>query len=447
MKKILSLLLLLSLVFFFACGPDSSNNKDDDDTDDIDTPVVPVEPDTPKKPDTPDKPDNPNVFTRPDLGNDGINEGKEYGWNTGVLSGLTETITGNVSSAQYFYAQGLDAGWNVGNGFDGSVTNETNWGNPTINQALFDGVRAQGFTIVRLPITWNSAIGSSPNYTINTTALNRVAEVVGYAHNAGLAVIINTHHDNNTWPLPASTSAGNYSTATAKFTALWQQVADKFKDYGDWLIFEPINEPRNGNNWNSDPNGTMYAVLNNWNQVFVDTVRASGSNNEHRYLVVKQYCAKPFLVMDYLELPTDSSPKKLILDFHYYDPEQLCLDGTRLEWNGEDNGSSVRYSFEDFYGEFYQEGLPIIIGECGVSYQGARTGSDAEKANASRYEYLEFMGRAARENGMTPILWDNGSHSTTKNNENFGLFNRTTGVPNSTFSKAAIDAFLKGVRE
>jgi len=439
MKKFLSLLLLLSVIFFFACGPDSNSNKDDDDPDDIDTPVVPVEPDTPKKPDTPDKPEKPYVFTRPDLGNDGINEGKDYGWNVGELGGLTETITGNVSSAQYFYAQGLDAGWNLGNTYDLSSNPRTN------HDELFAGVRAQGFTIVRIPITWGSNIGASPTYTVTTSWMDQIAVVVDAAHGAGLAVIINTHHDNNTWPLPSSTASGTYNTATAKFTALWQQVAERFKDYGAWLIFEPVNEPRNGGNWNGDPNGTMYAVINNWNQVFVNTVRATGGNNEHRYLMVKQYSAKPGLVMERLQIPTDSSPKKLILDFHYYDPEALCLDGAIIDWNAEDHGSLVRYKFEDFYGEFYQEGLPIIIGECGVSYQGAS--SNAAVANASRYEYLEFMGRAARENGITPILWDNGVHSNSRNDENFGLFNRTTGAVNSTFSKAAIDAFIKGIRE
>jgi len=443
MKKFLSLSLLFLVLFFFACGPDSSNNKDDG-TDDTDTPV---EPDKPKKPDTPDTPDNPYVFTRPDLGNDGINEGKDYGWNSGEIGALTSTITGNVSSAQYFYAQGLDAGWNAGNSLDSAGGNETEWGNPALNQALFNGVKAQGFRLVRIPITWSSKIGSSAPYTVDAAFLNRVAEVVGYAHNAGLAVIINTHHDTGAWNLTnAVSSQQNYDNITARFTAFWEQVANKFKEYGDWLIFEPLNEPMTGSNWNGAPNTAMYTVINNWNQAFVDTVRTTGGNNEHRYLIVKQWAAKPHLVRQFLELPTDSSPKKLILDFHYYDPEALCLDGTRLEWNSEDNGSAVRYNFEDFYGDFYLEGLPIIIGECGATYQGARTGSEAATANASRYEYLEFMGRAARENGMTPILWDNGSHSS-KNKENSGLFNRSTGEVNSQFSKDAIDAFIKGIRE
>ena len=435
-KKLWLILFTIIIALSFACvNPGGDDGKDKEEDEDKKTEQK--------------KTGQDEVFTRPDLGNDGINEGKAYGWNAGNLGALTATITGNVTSAQYFYAQGLDSGWNAGNSLDGSPT-ETSWGNPALNQALFNGVKAQGFRVVRIPIRWADKIGSTPPYTVDSAYLDRVAEVVGYAHSAGLVAIIDSHHDDsgNPWNLSsAATNQSNYDTITARFTALWTQIATKFQSYGEWLIFEPLNEPRVGDSWNNAPNNNqqIYDILNQWNQAFVTAVRNTGGNNAHRYLMVKGYAAKPKRVIDKLVLPTDTSPSKLILDFHYYDPEGFCLTGNMFEWTVEDNGSRIRYDFEDVLIKFKDKGLPVIIGECGASYQGARTGVDATTANESRLAYHEYLARVARGNGFTPILWDNGSNSN-KNSENSGLFNRTTGAPNSTISKAAIDAFIGGIR-
>ena len=431
---LIPLLLILSCLFF-ACDKDDSGD-----------PVDPIDPEGPVDP------VDPPPITRPaSLGNDGINQDKEYGWNAGNLGGLTATITGNVSSAQYFYAQGLDAGWNLGNSFD-APNGEGTWA-PASTQALFNGLKEQGFRIVRIPVTWYNNRGEAPTYTINQAYINRVAEVAGYAHSAGLAVIINSHHDNGLFNLNSALDESSYTTITAQFTNLWSQIAEKFKEYGEWLIFEPLNEPRvqSGGTtyWNGAPDGKegVYGILNQWNQVFVDTIRASGGNNAHRYLLVKGYAAKPFLVRDYLQLPTDSSPNKLIVDFHYYDPEGLCLNGNTTTWTVAGNGRRVRYDFEDIYDAFVTKGLPGTIGECGATYQGAREGAEATTANASRLAYLEHMGRTARGYGLTPILWDNGQYDqTVRNGDNFGLIDRATGVVNSDNSKAAIDALIKGIR-
>jgi endoglucanase len=420
-KNIFPLLLILSCLFF-ACVDD---NPPPDDS----------------------PPEYP-VVTHPDLGKDGINEGKDYGWNAGKLGQLKQTITGTVTAAQYFYAQGLDAGWNLGNTFD-APNGEGTWA-PAATQALFNGLKAQGFRIVRIPVTWYNNLGEAPTYTINQAYINRVAEVAGYAHSAGLAVVINSHHDNY-W-LNLDSALTDPDTYTGRLTALWNQIAEKFKEYGEWLIFEPLNEPRvqtgGTTHWNGAPEGKegVYGILNQWQQVFVDTVRASGGNNAHRYLLVKGYAAKPFLVRDYLHLPTDSSPNKLIVDFHYYDPEGLCLNGSTTTWTVAGNGRRVRYDFEDIYDAFVKKGMPGIIGECGATYQGARTGAEKDTAHASRLAYLEHMGRTAREYGLTPVLWDNGEHDRPQNNDNFGLVNRTTGAVNSNISKAAINAFIKGIR-
>ena len=81
----------------------------------------------------------------------------------------------------------LGAGWNLGNQMDAianGVSSETCWGNPLCTQATLDGVKAKGFSTVRIPVTWMGHIGEAPEYTLDEVWLNRVAEIAGYAKKA-----------------------------------------------------------------------------------------------------------------------------------------------------------------------------------------------------------------------------------------------------------------------
>ena len=137
-------------------------------------------------------------------------------------------------------------------------------------------------------------IGDAPEYKIEDAWLDRIAEVVGYAEAAGLNAIINMHHDgadSNHW-LDIKTAAANPSVQSQildQIGAMWGQIADKFRDKGDFLIFESFNEIHDGGwGWgaNRSDGGNQYRCLNEWNQAFVDAVRASGGENSDRILGV-----------------------------------------------------------------------------------------------------------------------------------------------------------------
>ena len=158
----------------------------------------------------------------------------------------------------------------------------------------FKGVQKAGFTSVRIPVTWMGHIGEGPDYKIEDAWMNRVYEVVGYAETAGLKVILNTHHDedhgDDHWLNVASAvnSEDKNTEIKKEINAVWTQIANKFKDKGDFLMFESFNELINGSNWTLTSNQQKIAdIINGWNQEFVTAVRATGGNNSNRWLGIR----------------------------------------------------------------------------------------------------------------------------------------------------------------
>ena len=313
----------------------------------------------------------------------------------------------------------LGLGWNMGNhmdAYDKGVSSETAWGNPEATQATFDGVKAAGFTSVRIPVTWMGHIGEAPDYKIEDAWMNRVAEIVGYAEKAGLNVILNTHHDedhgDNHWQHLKNAVDSDAANTKIKeeIAAVWTQIAEKFKDKGDFLMLESFNELIYGSEWYATSNVEKKCnVINEWNQVFVDAVRATGGNNATRWLGVPGYAASPNF-LKYLTVPTDPA-KKTMLAFHCYDPYDYTIGDKQLpDWghtgtsykNGE---KEIKDLFSSIYSNYIAKGIPIYMGEFGCSL---RNKADA-KAWAYYLYYLEYVVKAAKTYQISAFLWDNGA--------------------------------------
>jgi endoglucanase len=361
----------------------------------------------------------------------------------------------------YFRDEKLLAGWNIGNTLDAhnnGRANETVWGNPRINQELLNGVKKAGFDLVRIPITWMGYIGPAPDHHISDTYLERVAEVAGMAHQAGLKVIINLHHDGATgsggkdsgWLSinKARASKEGYEEVTHEFVRVWKQIAVYFKNYGDWLIFESMNEIHDGNwGWGSESAQTpQYGIVNDWNRLFTETVRGTGANNASRYVALPGYCTVPkHTLASYFQLPQDSAPGRQIVTFHYYDPYEFGIAGTRSEWGSDADKNKVANDFAPFKAKYIDNNIPVIIGETGAVRQLYPDDKAKEdKTRQNRLDYLSYVYGKAKENNLVPIYWDNGAVS--GNGEKFGLFNRRDGQPNSTESEACIKAMIGAVK-
>ena len=347
----------------------------------------------------------------------------------------------------------LGLGWNMGNHFDAyanGVASETAWQGKKATQATFTGLKAKGFTSVRIPATWMGHIGEAPDYTLDEEWLGRIYEVVGWAEDAGLNVILNTHHDEdhgendgNHWQnLKGAVDSEEVNTQVkAEIAAVWGQIATKFKDKGDFLMLESFNELIYGGEWSSSSNTEKKcAVINEWNQVFVDAVRATGGNNETRWLGVPGYAASPNY-LKYLTVPNDPA-KKTMLAFHCYDPYDFTIGDKQLaNWghtgtaykNGEEE---IKTLFNSIYTNYIAKNIPIYMGEFGCSM---RNKNDA-KAWAYYKYYLEYFVKAARVFGIAGFLWDNGADGYGK--ERHGYVDHGTGEYTAN-GKEPVEAMVK----
>ena len=300
---------------------------------------------------------------------------------------------------------------------------ETAWGNPRINQTLLNNIAAEGFDIVRIPITWIGYIGDAPDYKISEERLRRVAEVVNMARRAGLKVIINIHHDATYLDQfaqygwlhvnQASQSSSERERITNKFQIIWRQIAEYFINFGDYLIFESFNEVFSLQ-WPS-PSMEMHDIINDWNRVFVNTVRNTGGNNRSRFLIVKGYASDPEHTINRLIIPSDplNAVNRLIVSFHYYAPHEFT-HGNRLTWGTASERAAVDRMFEDMGRTFKDRGIPVILGEFGLRYNPAI-------ANVQK-DFLSHIVGSGHRHGIPSLYWCGGIID-----DGFLLFDRNTG--------------------
>lgn len=369
-------------------------------------------------------------------------------------NGDGSVVPENNGNLAWQFAERLGIGWNLGNHFDAhnnGVSGETFWGNPKATQATFNKVKAAGFTTVRIPVTWMGHIGPAPDYKIEEAWLDRVAEVVGYAEKAGLIAIINMHHDggDSKYWLNIKGAAVNsevHQQVLDQVTAMWGQIADKFKDKGEFLIFEAFNEIHDGGwGWGTNRNdgGEQYRCLNDWNQAFVNAVRASGGENADRILGIPAYCTNVDISLESFVMPEDSANDRLMMSVHCYDPYDFTLAAKINEWGhtadpsrkvAGDNEADLKKVFEKIYVNYISKGIPVYMGEFGcVNRASARE-------QAFQQYYLKYYAKLAKTYGVPAMIWDNGAKGAGE--ERHAFIDHGTGEYCSTEAKAAIQALV-----
>lgn len=352
------------------------------------------------------------------------------------------------------YAQTLGIGWNLGNSLDAhadGVGNETCWGNGKATQATFDAVKRMGFCSVRIPVTWMGHIGAAPDYKIDEAWMNRVAEVAGYARKAGLKAIINVHHDgaasndNGAASFPkgvwlridkAMSSQDADTQIKDEITKVWTQIAKRFAAEGEWLVFETFNEIHDGM-WGYPINDALYRKMNEWNQTALDAIRATGGNNETRYVGIPCYAANPSFAKAQYVLPKDKAKNRLMVAVHTYDPYDYAGAANTSEWGHTANNNSGSYKesyittiLNNLKNRFISNGIPVYFGEFGCVHR------STERAEAFRKYYLEYNIKNMRDNRIPVMIWDNGTSGSGA--EKFGLINHANGsyVRNSDIDDA-----------
>lgn len=343
------------------------------------------------------------------------------------------------------FAMSLGPGWNLGNNMDAhrnGVAREDGFGNEPATAAAFKTVAEAGFRAVRIPCSWMGNIGEAPEYKLSAERMARLTELVDAAHAEGLKVIINIHHDGfgaefdpekRQWYwldiLGASQDSLKNEAIKAELAAVWKQVAENFKEYDNWLMYELMNEIQDGywgNGANLTDGGAQYRTLNEWNQVALDAIRATGGKNETRFIGVPGYVTSPHLTCEHLVLPTDVVEDKLLVAVHSYDPWDYAGSGLHGEWGhtGKDivEGTSEEVylgMLDQLYDTFVANGVPVYFGEWGCVHR------TTEHAETFRKYYMEYVEKARKDRMMPSFFWDNSYKIA--GDDAFGLIDHATG--------------------
>ncbi|WP_438350291.1 cellulase family glycosylhydrolase [Paenibacillus sp. FA6] len=303
------------------------------------------------------------------------------------------------------YVDNMQPGWNLGNTLDATGDDETSWGNPRVTKELINQISAQGYKSIRLPITWDNHIGEAPDYTIEKAYLDRVEEVVGWALDADLYVMINIHHDSWLW---VSHMEEKHDEVLARYNAAWTQIADRFKDQSDKLMFESINEPRFTDGGSTDET-KMEEMLVELNTSFHTIVRKSGGNNAERPLVLPSLETTPSeerMNALYKTITALNDPN-LIATVHYYGFWPFSVNIAGHTTFDKDTKNDITQTFNNVYSTFIAKGIPVIVGEFGLLGFDTDTGVIEQGEKLKFFEYLTYY---SKEKKIATMLWDNGQH-------------------------------------
>ena len=323
----------------------------------------------------------------------------------------------------------MGVGYNLGNSLEansGGTPNETAWGNPVLTKEFVLAAKAAGFQSIRIPVSYLSKIDDNNGYKIDSAWLDHVQEVVDYCVQNDMYAIVNMHGDGYTtvsggWLLCASS---DQTKIKAKYKACWEQIADRFKNYDEHLIFESMNEEFDGTY--GTPNKTAYNNINDYNQIFVDTVRQTGGNNDRRWLLIPGWNTNINYTADNygFVLPTDqylssdiaSGEKRIMISVHYYDPWDFCgtESADKTQWGSEATNQSkvptwgdesyMASQFKKMNDKFVSQGYGVIIGEFGA----INKANYDSRNKACRADYYQKVCYYAKQYELVPVAWDNG---------------------------------------
>ncbi len=301
----------------------------------------------------------------------------------------------------------ITVGYNIGNSLDScpaagrndgthdSAYYETHQGNPVITKEFIGALKRSGFNAIRLPVTWScNTYRENGRLSIREDWLDRVAQVIEYAMDYNLYIVLDTHHDDDIiWA-----DMEDIDKVSQNLCDLWTQIAERFQDYDQRLVFESFNEINaRDNDWQSY--ASSMEAANILNQLFVDTVRAGGGYNAERILLCDTYLSETADdILNGFVLPDDSTDSRLAISVHGYN-------------------SSYNQDIKSFFGRLQDHsrrlGVPIVITEFGTS--------DSFVPAEYRSNHAGNYIACANEYGIKCFWWDDG--------HDYRLIDRDSGEP------------------
>ena len=330
----------------------------------------------------------------------------------------------------------MGAGWNLGNTLDsnsGDLDNmwieaytsrtpkdyETAWGQPEATRALIHMFKEAGFGAIRVPVTWYPHMGTITLHNqnqwdpstwsgteVDPAWMARVKEVVDYVIDEGMYCILNVHHDtgagSTAWLIA---SVDGFDAAKTRYQALWEQIANQFKDYGPKLLFESYNEmldPYDSwcfasfatpDRYDATVATSAYNGINSYARLFAETVRATGGNNAYRNLIVNTYGAcsgdgtwNSHLSEPLTQMALSEEPGHIAIQVHSY------WDATQFNSQKAD----IDRLFTNLDTHIIKRlGVPVIIGEWGGSTEG----------DDPNVRFASYFSQKAKAAGIAAFWW------------------------------------------
>jgi endoglucanase len=284
----------------------------------------------------------------------------------------------------------LGRGINLGNALEAPT--EGAWG-LKLDAQYFREIKQAGFDSIRLPVRWSAHAQGPKPYSIDAAFLGRVDWALDQAKLNNLRVVLNVHHYDELYKHP--------DIHRDRFLGIWQQLAEHYQEYGDWLYFEILNEP-------NDTNGNRLGA-EAWNDLLTETLTVIRRTNPTRPVIVGGSPWNGYQTVDTLRLPAED--RNLIVTFHYYLPFHFTHQGASwaqganawlgTAWQGsEAERSEIKSHFEHVAMWAEKEQRPVYLGEFGA-YQRAGL--------ADRSRWTAAVARTAESLGFSWAYWEFGS--------------------------------------
>ena len=367
-----------------------------------------------------------------------------------------------AQSTSFEIVEEMGRGINLGNVL--SAPTEGNWAF-SVYEEYFDQVKDEGFSNVRIPVdffggtflnadytvngnertlsslsncddnscfseiagTQNQYDGSPDDYYVNPLYLDRLQQVVDWSMSKGLVTIIDFHgaklKENFLYTFDQSDINGvnYYSDPTSakriadlnKFKAIWRDIAERFKDYPETLLFEVFNEPYFWLSANE---------ISTISSDIINIVRSSGSNNESRKIIITGGDTNSWEVI--FQIPNDliNSDPNLIATFHYYQPMSFTssMQENNNNFNLSQNAKNqITQRFSQINSWSTTNNIPVYLGEFGADNEnginywvGGSNGAFGGPNPADRIEYHRHIAEQAILNNFSFSAWCAGNKST-----------------------------------
>ncbi len=309
----------------------------------------------------------------------------------------------------------------------------------------FAMLKSMGVEVIRLPIHFANLM--EPAYTgkVYDIVFEKLDQVCDWAEKYQIYLVIDDHSFNSP---DEDRNPPSLKLYKEHLEAVWPQIAQRYKDRSEYIIYEIVNEPKKSQEF-----------LSKWvklQQEIIDVIRTY--DTKHAIVVT----SANYSLIDMLVKMKPYKDPNLIYTFHFYEPDLFCKQG--CDWAGaidvknvhfpydKSRHSEIQYSDKNEWAkwEFSSEGNYQRQGNAKWVNQRIKQAADWGKKNKVRV-WAGEMGAAYWINPKDRIAWINAAVAAFKANNvpycvwgidgDTGFLKTGTGLFPDDIDKDALEAY------